>query len=33
MLALTLLLGAVFWRQPRAMSYFGINLLLNLAIP
>ena len=33
MLALTLLLGAVFWRQPRAISYFGINLLLNLAIP
>lgn len=33
MLALTLLLAAVFWRQPRAMSYFGINLLLDLAIP
>lgn len=32
-MALTLLLGAVFWRQPRAMSYFGINLLLDLAIP
>lgn len=32
-IALTLLLGAVFARQPRAMSYFGINLLLNLAIP
>lgn len=32
-LALALLLAAVFWRQPRAMSYFGINLLLNLAIP
>jgi len=32
-LALSLLLAAVFWRQPRAMSYFGINLLLNLAIP
>jgi len=32
-LALILLLSAVFWRQPRAMSYFGINLLLDLAIP
>jgi len=32
-LALGLLLGAVFWRQPRAMSYFGVNLLLNVAIP
>ena len=32
-LALALLLAAVFWRQPRAMSYFGINLLLNVAIP
>lgn len=32
-LALGLLLAAVFWRQPRAMSYFGINLLLNVAIP
>lgn len=31
--ALMLLLAAVFWRQPRAMSYFGIDLLLNLAIP
>jgi ribose transport system permease protein len=32
-IALGLLLAAVFWRQPRAMSYFGINLLLNVAIP
>jgi ribose transport system permease protein len=32
-LALLALLAAVFWQQPRAMSYFGINLLLNLAIP
>jgi ribose transport system permease protein len=32
-LALALLLAAVFWRQPRAMSYFGLNLLLNVAIP
>jgi ribose transport system permease protein len=31
--ALALLLAAVFLKQPRAMSYFGINLLLNLAIP
>jgi ribose transport system permease protein len=31
--ALVLLLAAVFWRQPRAMSYFGVNLLLNVAIP
>lgn len=31
--ALALLLAAVFLKQPRAMSYFGVNLLLNLAIP
>ena len=31
--ALAGLLAAVFYRQPLAMSYFGINLLLNLAIP
>lgn len=31
--SLALLLGAVFWLQPRAMSYFGINLLFNLAVP
>ena len=30
---LALLLGAIFWQQPRAMSYFGVNLLLNLAVP
>ena len=30
---LVLLLGAIFWQQPRAMSYFGVNLLLNLAVP
>lgn len=30
---LAILLGAVFWQQPRAMSYFGINLLFNLAVP
>jgi hypothetical protein len=32
-LSLALLLGAVFWMQPRAMSYTGLNLLLNLAVP
>lgn len=32
-LSLALLLGAVFWLQPRAMSYNGLNLLFNLAVP
>lgn len=32
-LALTALLAAVFWLQPRAMSYMGLNLLFNLAVP
>jgi ribose transport system permease protein len=32
-LSLFVLLLAVFWLQPRAMSYFGINLLFNLAVP
>lgn len=32
-LALAILLAAVFWMQPRAMSYVGLNLLLNLALP
>jgi ribose transport system permease protein len=31
--SLALLLGAIFWLQPRSMSYFGLNLLLNLAVP
>jgi ribose transport system permease protein len=31
--SLALLLAAIFWLQPRAMSYFGLNLLLNLALP
>lgn len=31
--SLAVLLGAVFYLQPRAMSYFGLNLLFNLAIP
>ncbi len=32
-LSLALLLIAVFIIQPRAMSYFGLNLLFNLALP
>lgn len=32
-LALAALLAAVFWLQPRAMSYTGLNLLFNLAVP
>ena len=32
-LSLAILLAAVFWLQPRAMSYFGLNLLFNLAVP
>ena len=32
-LSLVLLLGATFWIQPRAMSYLGLNLLFNLAVP
>lgn len=32
-LSLTVLLLAVFYMQPRAMSYVGLNLLLNLALP
>ncbi|MBX4939068.1 ABC transporter permease [Rhizobium binae] len=32
-LSLTLLLASVFWLQPRAMSYVGLNLLFNLAVP
>jgi ribose transport system permease protein len=31
--ALLLLLAAIFWLQPRAMSYVGLSLLLNLSIP
>lgn len=31
--SLALILAAIFWLQPRAMSYFGLNLLLNLAVP
>ena len=32
-LSLTILLVAIFYLQPRAMSYVGLNLMLNLAIP
>ena len=31
--SLAVLLAAVFYMQPRAMSYTGMNLLLNLAVP
>lgn len=33
MLSLAALLAGVFWMQPRAMSYNGLNLLFNLAVP
>jgi ribose transport system permease protein len=32
-LSLALLLAGVFYLQPRAMSYNGLNLLFNLAVP
>jgi ribose transport system permease protein len=32
-LSFAILLAAVFWLQPRAMSYLGLNLLFNLAVP
>jgi len=28
-----ILLGAIFYLQPRAMSYFGLNLMLQYAVP
>lgn len=31
--SLAVLLCSVFYLQPRAMSYFGLNLLFNLAVP
>jgi ribose transport system permease protein len=31
--SLIAILLAIFYLQPRAMSYFGLNLLLNLALP
>ncbi len=32
-LSLVMLLGGIFYLQPRAMSYNGLNLLFNLAVP
>ncbi len=32
-LSFTFLLAAIFYIQPRAMSYFGLNLMLNLGVP
>ena len=32
-LTLALLLAGIFHQQPRAMSYFGLDLLLNLSVP
>ena len=32
-LSLAALLLAIFWLQPRTMSYVGLNLMLNLAVP
>jgi len=32
-MSMTILLVAIFVVQPRAMSYFGLNLMLNLALP
>lgn len=32
-MSLAILLVAVFWLQPRTMSYLGLDLMLNLAIP
>jgi ribose transport system permease protein len=32
-LSLATILIAIFWLQPRTMSYFGIDLLLKLAVP
>jgi ribose transport system permease protein len=31
--SLAILLGAIFYMQPRAMSYFGLNLMLQYAVP
>ena len=31
--SLAVILGAIFYLQPRTMSYLGLNLLLNLAVP
>jgi len=32
-LSLVLVLAGIAWMNPRAISYFGLNLMLNLAIP
>ncbi len=32
-LSLAVILLAIFWLQPRTVSYFGLNLLFNLAVP
>src|ERR1700689_1680891 len=32
-LSLALVLAAIAWLNPRAISYFGFTLMLNLAIP
>src|SRR5262245_62509790 len=32
-LSLAIILLAIAWLNPRAISYFGFNLMLNLAIP
>ena len=32
-LAVTIILAPIFYMRPRTMSYFGLNLLLNLSIP
>ncbi|HXM01411.1 MAG TPA: hypothetical protein VN939_02345, partial [Chthoniobacterales bacterium] len=32
-LSLVLVLAGIAWMNSRAISYFGINLMLNLAIP
>ena len=32
-LSLALVLVAIAWLNPRAISYFGFSLMLNLAIP
>jgi ribose transport system permease protein len=32
-LSLAIVLVATFYAQPRAMSYFGLNLMLQYAVP
>jgi ribose transport system permease protein len=32
-LSLAVILGATFWIQPRTMSYFGLNLMLQYSVP